>query len=849
MPSAAKKPAAARKFDPVSIVGIGASAGGLAAIERFLKAIPRKCKAAFLVVQHLDPDRPGALPQLLRRSSVAPVQQAVDGVRIRAGGIYIIPPGKNLSVAGNSMVISEPIAIRGLRLPIDFLFESLARERGPSAAGVLLSGMGHDGTAGLRAIRDAGGRTFAQAPDEARFPDMPRSAIAAGVVQVVAPAADIPGRLLNPGRGPAVDEAPSTVAAVDDDAVLADILARVQAETRHDFTEYKNSSILRRVTRRASERHQGSLAAYAALLMREPAEARALADSLLIGVTSFFRDPPVWEHLADKVLPVLLASLPAGEPLRAWVAGCSTGEEAYTLGMVLTEAMDRAGPAARRPIRIFATDIDPEAIATARKGSYRAGVAQQLSPERLKRFFTLDGMQYRVRKLLRELVVFAPHDLISDPPFTGLSLVSCRNVLIYMTAELQQKVVRIFHYSLLDDGVLVLGNSESVGSDDSLFTALAAAQRIFRRRLAARKSMPVRRLAQSLVPHKRAADLEHGPETPDGRGLTEQALLRHFGPPAVLVNAEGDILRVLGRTGRYLEPAAGRATLNVQAMARPRLRAVIADVMRTVSRGRRVSAERISTGPPGMRAAVKVSARRLTSPPALQGLILVAFQEQAAPAAVLARGRGQRALLAALQRAESDAASQRLENRVSREQLNAANEALQSINEELQSTNEELTTSTEEAQSMNEELQSVNAELQARFEILTLANSDLNNLLDNTDIAIVYLDAALCVRRFTAQMARVLPLIPGDVGRPLRDIRSDLLYADLESDARGVLSTLAPSDRQVPTPGGRWFAVRITPYRTVDDIVDGVVITFSDVSAMKALEARMKDLEPAGRAS
>ena len=824
------------RVDGVPVVGIGASAGGLEAIENFLAAIPPNSGHAFVVIQHLDPTRPSALPELLQRVTLMPVTEVRGTTVVRSERIYVIPPGKTLCLRDGKLNLEQPTAPRGLRLPIDYFFSSLASDCGERGNAVLLSGMGQDGTEGMRAVQAAGGRTFAQLPATAAFDDMPRSAIEAGVAEVVAAPADLAIALLS---------APEARSEKTLDAMrVRRILDQVRAETGNDFAEYKSSTIERRIGLRLAHHKLASIAEYAALTEREPEELRSLAQSMLIGVTSFFRDPAVWELLVKVSLPGLLESAPAGGTLRAWVPACSTGEEAYTVAILLLEALEDL-PASHRPLlRIFATDVDPEAIATARLGLYPLSIAAQISAVRLKRHFTQEAQQYRLRKSVRDLIVFAQHDLISDPPFTRMDLLTCRNLMIYLTGELQQKLVRVFHYSLNVNGLLVLGTSETIGGDGAQFVAEDSAHRIYRRLASASEKRVPQPAAASTQIRMPRADGQAG-ETPTS---AEKALIRLFAPPAVVVDDDGEILHVLGMIGRYVDVPSGKTRGNLQSLAKAPLRRAVAELLSAVPRGR--EGRTVREVAPKRRSAMvtRLTARRLVAPAPLRGLMMIAFEDVAAGPAIPARGAGQRAFQLALQRAHKDAESLRLENLRSREQLNSANQELQSMNEEMQSANEELTTTKEETQSMNEELQTVNAELQSKLGNLSLVNDDLRNLLDSTDIAIVFLDADLNVRRFTRQISRVVRLIPGDVGRPLADIKSDLDYVDFDADIREVLRSLTASEKEVSTGDGRWYQVRIMPYQTIENVTDGVVITFNDVSAAKKLELELRRLEAAATA-
>ena len=577
-----------------------------------------------------------------------------------------------------------------------------------------------------------------------------------------------------------------------------------------------------------------------------------LFKELLIGVTSFFRDPGVWEHLRDQALPALLAGRPAGRALRAWVPGCSTGEEAYSLAMVFKEALEKTQPRANFALQVYATDLDRDAIDKARQGVFSDNIAADVSPERLKRFFSREERGYRGRREIREMVIFAPQNLIMDPPFTKLDLLTCRNLLIYLTPELQKKLIPLFHYSLNPRGLLLLGSAETVGSFTDLFAPADGKTRIYQRREPVLLPEPIEFPASFSPTFPRQPGTRPPLKSPPSlQSQADQLMLQRYSPPAVLADDKGDILYISGRTGKYLEPAAGKANWNIYAMAREGLRFELASAFKkalqhegsVVLRGLKV---RVNEGTQHL----DLTVQRLTEPESLQGLMMILFTDVAAspesplpdPKHKTAAHDTRRAELEReLQHANAVAQTIREEMQTSQEELRSTNEELQSTNEELQSANEELTTSKEEMQSLNEELQTVNNELQAKVDDLSRTNNDMTNLLNSTDIATVFLDNDLQVRRFTTQTTKIMKLIQGDVGRPITDLASDLCYPELAADAREVLRTLGLSEKSIATGDGRWFTVRIMPYRTLDNRIDGVVITFADITVAKTLEAKLRD--------
>jgi two-component system, chemotaxis family, CheB/CheR fusion protein len=846
------------------IVGLGASAGGLEALEQFLKNVPEHSGLAYVVVQHLDPTHKGILVELLQRCTGMPVSQIKDRMKVQADHVYVIPPNRDLSILHGVLHLLEPAAPRGLRLPIDHFFRSLADDWRDRSVGVILSGMGSDGSLGLRAIKENAGAVFVQTPSSAKFDGMPRSAIDGGLADVIAPAQELPARILSYVSQPSLVVGGERGVVGKDQSALEKIVILLRAHTGHDFSHYKKSSIYRRIERRMGLHQLSKIADYVRYLQGNPQELDLLFKELLIGVTSFFRDAAVWNQLKDEVLPALLAARAQAGVLRAWVAGCSTGEEAYSLAMVFREAQDALKSGSRATpkcsLLIFATDLDKDAIDRARIGVYPANIAADVSEERLRRFFTDEERGYRVNKEIREMVIFAPQDLIMDPPFTKLDILSCRNVLIYLDAVLQKKLMALFHYSLNPDGLLLLGSAETVGAATDLFALLPGKSRLFRRLEAERAreatDFPaafarIRQDAAQAVSAAQALGLESPPPAASLQALAEQFLLRNYAPAAVLTTAQGDIVYVSGKTGKYLEPAAGQANFNVFAMARDGLRHVLGDAFRRALRQKSpVVLANLSLGTNGGAVTVDVAVHPLTAPQGLHGMVMVVFADAAAAAApALQPGRApaRSARIAALEQQLRDAYSA-LEDahqqmQTSQEELKSTNEEMQSTNEELQSTNEELTTSKEEMQSMNEELQTVNSELQTKVEELSRISDDMSNLLNSTEIATLFLDEALHVRRFTAQTTKIIKLIPVDVGRPITDIVTDLDYPTLADDAREVLRSLVFVEKQIRASDGRWFQVRIMPYRTQQNHIQGLVLTFMDISASKHLESELRDAQ------
>jgi two-component system CheB/CheR fusion protein len=823
------------------IVGLGASAGGLEALEQFIAHVPKNCGLGFVIVQHLDPTHKGMLAELLQRGTAMPVVQIKDRMKMEPDHVYVIPPNKDLSILHGVLHLLAPAAPRGLRLPIDFFFRSLAEDRHERSIGVILSGMGSDGTLGLRAIKEKAGAVFVQTPTSARFDSMPRAAIEAGLADVIAPAEQLAGKIVEYLQHTPLVQ-PQQNGIETDPAALEKIIILLRGQSGQDFSLYKKSTISRRVERRMGLHQITKTSDYVRYLRENPQESDLLFKELLIGVTNFFRDPAVWEQLRKKIIPRFLSARRQGGVLRAWTAACSTGEEAYSLAIVFKEALAEVKPDKPFSLQIFATDLDKDAIDKARAGVYPSNIRADVSEGRLRKFFIKEeNGSYRVKKEIRETVIFAPQNLVMHPPFTRLDFVTCRNLLIYLDAELQKKLMPLFHYSLNPGGILLLGSAETVGTATNLFTALEGKTRLYRRLDTPRHANFIEFPSAFFQHHVDAAPASPDPSgtlppAPSLQSLADQLLLQRYSPAAVLVTNEGDILYVSGKTGKYLEPAAGKANWNIFAMSREGLRNALSEAFHKAVRQKvAVALKGIRVECHGGTQIVDIDVQPLITPEALRGMVMVVFTD-------IARARGDKtahmpqhrtthdarlsAMARELQQSHQDLHTARDEMQISQEELKSTNEELQSANEELQSTNEEITTSKEEMQSMNEELQTVNHELQAKVDELSRASDDMKNLLNSTDIAALFLDDELLVRRFTTQAARIIKLIPGDVGRPLTDIVTDLDYPRLADDIRKVLKKEAFVEKQVATRDDRWFTVRIMPYRTQDNRIDGVVIHF-----------------------
>ncbi|MBI9073675.1 MAG: PAS domain S-box protein [Melioribacteraceae bacterium] len=820
------------------IVGIGASAGGLEALEQFFQNMPKKCGLAFVVIQHLDPNHVGIMPELLQRTTDMKVVQVIDHLQVKANHVYVIPPNKSMSVLNGYLHLFEPVESRGLRLPIDYFFRSLAEDQLDKSVGVILSGMGSDGSLGLKAIKEKNGIVLVQDPLTAKFDGMPQSAINAVVVDILAEANELPAKLVE-----LLKYTPAIVQKTDIDdeskSNLEKIIILLRTQSGHDFSLYKRNTLYRRIERRMSVHLIEKIANYVRFLQKNPIELDILFKELLIGVTSFFRDALVWEKLKEKVLPDLFNELPNGHVLRAWVTACSTGEEAYSLAIIFKEAVDKIKHEKSFTLQIFATDIDSDAIEKARKGFFSQNIVADVESERISQFFTKEEGGFRVNTAIREMVVFAPQNVIKDPPFTKLDLMLCRNLLIYMEADLQKKLMNLFHYSLNAEGIMILGSAENENSQSNQFTPIDAKLKIYKRSLSP-VNTELLDFPSSFAHTKRQVAKEINPVkiTENIQTLADQILLQQFSPASVLINSEGDILYITGKTGKYLEPAAGKANWNIYAMAREGLNHELLGAIRKAKQGaEQVKLHNIKVGINGGTQVVDVTLQLIDKPEAIKGTIMIVFYDLAKTSGTSNRktkkgtqnsGVREQEIELDLQRANEELQSTREEMQTTQEELKSTNEEMLSTNEELQSTNEELTTSKEEMQSLNEELQTVNIELQSKITDLQFANNDMKNLLNSTDIATLFLDKELNIRRFTDQLTKLIKLRQSDIGRPFTDMVTNLQYSEMADHANEVLRTLVFKEITVATDDQKWITVRIMPYRTFDDHIDGLVITFID---------------------
>ena len=862
------------------IVGIGASAGGLEAFQQFFRACPPDTGMAFVLVSHLDPSHESLLTEILQRITAMPVMQVQDKTQVKPNRVYVIPPDREMNILGGALQLSMPNQERGQRMPIDTFLRSLADEQGGRAIGIVLSGTASDGTLGLRAILGAGGICMVQDPSTAKFDSMPRSAISAGYTTHTLPVEEMPAMLKLVASQAAFRLAAPVL--VSDKAIrdLNQVLLQLRASTGHDFSLYKKSTIGRRIERRMANHHIDSTSVYARYLKDNPAEARALFRELLINVTSFFRDPEAFEVLKNTILPPLLAGKPQGYVFRVWVAGCASGEEAYSIAIVLRELIDemRVRDEQELAIQIYATDLDDEAIALARSGRYPPNIAQDITPQRLHRFFVKDEAGYKVTPSIREMVVFAVQNVAKDPAFTKLDLLSCRNLLIYLEPALQDRLILSFHYALKPDGVLFLSASESITNHPDLFAAVDRKWKFFQAKHAAAVPYPGNVEKWALMTNKSmpgagaiAIDRPNAASAGSIGELSHRALLKFYAPASVTTDVKGNILFVYGDTGKYLRPAPGPVSNNVIDMAREGLqlelrKAILGavaqaspvlnqhvlvksdgDFIRTVFSVHLLSGQRAGAAAEASEpllllsfweaAETELTKKRTTKPAAGKRLT----SDRSRSADVDRIGMLERELAYARESLQATIEEQQATN----EELKSTNEELQSANEELQSSNEELETSKEELQSLNEETYTVNGELSAKVEQLSGIQNDMKNLLDSVNTGTLFLDHHLMIRRYTPQAVKVYRLIASDVGRPLGDITSNIQGEDLLVELQSVLDTLIPREREVRTVDGSWYLASMKPYRTLDNIIAGAVLTFTNVTEFKLASIKLADADEA----
>ncbi len=801
---------------------------------------------AFVVVMHQAAKHISLLPELLGKCTDMDVAPIHDGMTVQPNSVYIVPPGKNVDLLNGTLYLTDIAPRYGATLPIDHFFRSLAEDRQETAVAIVLSGTGSDGTVGLSAIKGNSGMVMVQSVDSAKFSGMPQNAINANLADYVLPPDGMPKQLIAYARGPflktprAVDKTPPDI-----QDSLPEIFLLLRRRCGHDFSGYKSSTICRRIERRMNVHQITEPKHYLRYLGEHESEAETLFKELLIGVTSFFRDSWAFESLTKLAIMPMLHEKAGDATFRVWVPGCATGEEAYSIAILLHECMNELK--IHLNVQIFATDLDSDAIESARSGLFPRGIGTDVSAPRLAQFFSKHDDNYRIRKELRDWLVFAPQNVIHDPPFTKLDLISCRNLLIYLRSDLQKRLLALFHYSLLSGGYMFLGTSESIGEFGDLFQTLDSKAKIFRRKEATSRGehpvqFPISGARRTVAVTNRP---RVQPTAPVSQAVSE-LLISSFAPPTVVVDTNGEIVYVHGHTGQFLELAAGGPTQNIVSLAREGLELDLSSVLRKAARqDEPVVQDNVPVKMNGDTVLIKLTAQRITEPESISGLVRVSFEvitnvippvPEEKPPAKSRQGRAgsrERELQRELQHTRESLQRTIEELDASNEEMKSTNEELQSTNEELQSTNEELETSKEELQSLNEELQTVNAEFQDKIIDLSRANDDMMNLLNSTDIATIFLDSQLCIKRYTERAKQVIHMIPTDLGRPLSDLTSRLVNENLMADAQEVLRTLVFKEAEVRCDEGRWLLMRIVPYRTSEDRIDGLVMTFIDIDDMK----------------
>lgn len=830
------------------IIGIGASAGGLEALEQFFRLMPASSDAAFVVVTHLAPDHASLLTEILQRSTEMSVQEATDQAPVEPNCIYIIPPNRDMKISHGMLQVSPPTEPHAQRLPIDMFLRSLAEDQAKNAIGVILSGTGSDGTQGFRAINDAGGTTIAQDPATAKFDGMPTSAINAGHADHVLTVEKMAEFILSdkPFHGLKIQKTktPSTLNSI------TQILEQLRVATGLDFSLYKKSTIGRRIERRMVKHNIEEIDLYSRYLKENPAEITVLFKELLINVTNFFRDPEAFEVMEKVILPKLCKHKPDDYVFRVWVPACASGEEAYSIAILLCELMEKTKQ--QFHVQIYSTDLDDDAIATARAAIYPDSISLDVNPERLRNYFVKHDAGYRIKKEVREMVIFAIQNIIKDPPFTKLDLISCRNVMIYMESALQNRLIPMFHYALKPDGVLFLSPSESIGNHTNLFSPINRKWKFYHA-INSKSSTHLLMNNPYIWTDKKNYQIPEEimikTKETNFAELSRKLLIKYFAPASIITNLKGDILYIHGETDKYLRPAPGHASLNIIEMARDGLEVELRNAIHAMAKDLPVVKTEVHYKLNDEPAKVSLCVRQLPVLDDKEGLLLVSFQDIEVIASKAKRKVAAKpADIARIEDLEHELSYTKEnlyatieEQQAANEEFKSTNEELQSTNEELQSVNEELETSKEELQSVNEELITVNSELQEKIEHLATTQNDMKNLHDNINIATIFLDTRMLIRRFSRDASKIYRLVETDVGRLLADIKSDLMDESILTQAEHVLETLVPIQREVCTNKDNWYLMRIQPYRTLDNVIDGVVITFTDITSRVKAEDLVKE--------
>jgi two-component system CheB/CheR fusion protein len=839
------------------ILGIGGSAGSFKALERFFMHMPVDSGVALVIIMHLDPHHSIKVSELLQKYTSMPVREAEDSLQVEMNNVYVIPPNKDMGIHNGKLLLLEQNRSANPPMPIDYFLQSLAEDQWNNSVAIILSGMGTDGETGVRMVKEKLGMAMVQDPDDAEYPTMPKSAINSGLVDYVVVPEDMPSKLIKYLNHPLLTEDNRAQAITDskNSNAIQKVLMLLRSHTGHDFTLYKKNTITRRIDRRIAYNQLADYLSYVTYLRENPLEIDVLFNELLIGVTKFFRDQGAFEVLKEK-LEALLTQKAEDEPIRVWVAGCSTGEEAYSVAILVMEYLDGHQFKRLPKVQIFATDLDVTAIEHARQGIYFDNIVSEVSPQRIERFFVKGNNSYSVKKELREIIVFAQHNLIKDAPFTRLDLLCCRNVMIYLTTELQKKIMPIFHYSLNSNGVMFLGPSETIGAFGDSFNTLDGKWKLFERKTGVSGAGKMIDFPFNISNQSgRNVKSENIAKASSKAVLHEsfsKFLLEHYTPVSILIDDKGDILYVNGKTGKFLEINTGEGIMNIHRMAREELKYVLGNAIHQVFRQRNeVAFPEVKIKEDGKVRLIGFKVTYLDEHP-LQGLALIiledkGFQKKASrkltkgsfPVSEAAADELQKELLYTKQQLHTTI--EQMET--SLEELKSTNEELQSTNEELQSTNEESLTTKEEMQSLNEELMTINIQYQVKAEELTLLNNDMKNLLDSTETATVFLDNELNILRFTPQVKKLFNVIAADIGRSITHVVSNFDYTAIEEDIRDVIDSLKGKELEIKTRKDEWYNLRIMPYRTLDNFINGAVLTFNKITPVKALENKLAMLQ------
>jgi two-component system CheB/CheR fusion protein len=846
------RPAKSKSFP---IICIGGSAGAFKAMEKFFTHMPADSGMAFVIIMHLDKSHAGSVSELIQNFTPMPVKEAQDGGQVEPDTIYVIPRNKDMGIHNRKLLLLVPAKPNGYRLPIDYFLQSLAEDQWNRAVAIIMSGMGSDGETGVRMIKEKLGMVMVQDPETAQYSSMPQSAIGTNLVDYVLSPEEMPIKLIQYLNHPAMAEEINEQSKNEsrDATAIQKILMLLRTHNGHDFAQYKKNTITRRIDRRLAFHQLPDYGHYITYLRENPHEIDTLFNELLIGVTKFFRDHAAFDVLKEKLFGVLRQKAES-DPVRVWVAGCSTGEEAYSIAILLMECLGTMKMRKLPKVQIFATDLDAEAIEQARQGIYLDNIIADVSIERLERFFTKKDDRYVVKKELREMIVFAQHNIIKDAPFTRLDLLCCRNVMIYLNADLQKKIIPIFHYSLNPKGVLFLGPAETLGGFSDMFVPIDAKWKIFERKEGAASMGKMLDFPFNVSKQPIQIFKMDEPKPIKKKTIAEtysKILLDNYTPASVLVNEKGDILYINGRTGKFLELISGEAVMNVNQMAREELKYALSNAIHQARvQKSAITVNDIKIREDGLTRLVNLKVEMLQDN-ALSGLALIIFEDKGI------QKKSEKKTKEA--KTEHDAITEELEKELlytkqqlhntieqmetSLEELKSTNEELQSTNEELQSTNEESLTTKEEMQSLNEELMTINMQYQSKAEELTQLNNDMKNLLDNTEIGTIFLDTNMTILRFTPQVKKLFNVIPSDIGRSINDIVFNFDYHGLEEDIHRVIETLAIKEVEIKTKADEWYILRIMPYRTMDNFINGAVLTFNKITSLKHLEYQLEALK------